>query len=82
MTNAFSELRRAPEIKQQKPRLEGAKEYGVEKLAPGTRVKHDMFGEGKIISAKDMGGDVLYEVSFDNGQTKKLMATYAKLRKI
>ena len=41
-----------------------------------------MFGEGTVISAKDMGGDVLYEVAFDNGQTKKLMATFAKLKKI
>jgi hypothetical protein len=29
-----------------------------------------------------MGGDVLYEVKFDNGQTKKLMATFAKLKKL
>ena len=29
-----------------------------------------------------MGGDVLYEVAFDNGNVKKLMATYAKLEKI
>ena len=41
-----------------------------------------MFGTGTIVSSRDMGGDVLYEVSFDNGQTKKLMATFAKLKKI
>ena len=41
-----------------------------------------MFGDGTIVSSRDMGGDVLYEVSFDNGQTKKLMATFAKLRKL
>ena len=29
-----------------------------------------------------MGGDILYEVAFDSGMTKKLMATYAKLQKI
>ncbi len=79
---SFSEFRRPPEIRPQRERLAGAKEYGVEKFAPGTRVRHDMFGEGKIISARDMGGDVLYEVSFDMGQTKKLMATYAKLKKV
>jgi DNA helicase-2/ATP-dependent DNA helicase PcrA len=48
-------------------------------LAAGTRVRHATFGTGKILSARDMGGDVLYEVAFDNGQTKKLMATFAKL---
>ena len=40
-----------------------------------------MFGDGVIISAKDMGADVLYEVSFDTVGTKKLMATFAKLVK-
>lgn len=48
-------------------------------LDAGTRVRHATFGDGKILSARDMGGDVLYEVAFDNGQTKKLMATFAKL---
>ena len=45
-------------------------------------MRHAMFGEGVILSAKDMGGDVLYEVRFASGQTKKLMATFAKLVKI
>ncbi len=60
----------------------GASSYGLERLAVGARVSHSMFGEGKILSARDMGGDILYEVSFDSGQTKKLMATFAKLKKI
>jgi hypothetical protein len=54
----------------------------VEKLAAGTRVRHTAFGEGTIVFAKDMGGDVLYQVKFDNGLEKKLMATFAKLQKI
>ena len=65
--------------KREKP---GAAEYGVSKFSPGTRVRHDMFGDGEILSSRDMGGDVLYEVKFDNGQTKKLMATFAKLKQI
>lgn len=59
-----------------------AESFGVEKFAPGTRVEHSIFGAGTIVSNKDMGGDVLYEVSFDSGATKKLMATFAKLKKI
>lgn len=79
---SFSEMNRAPSISQTpKPRAKGASEYGIEKFAPGTRVIHAVFGEGVIVSARDMGGDVLYEVKFDNGQAKKLMATFAKLRK-
>ena len=60
----------------------GAKSFGVEKLAIGTRVRHAAFGDGTITFAKDMGGDVLYQVDFDNGTSKKLMATFAKLQKI
>ena len=56
--------------------------FGVQKLSPGTRVRHVMFGDGVIVSAKDMGGDVLYEVKFDTVGTKKLMATFAKLVRI
>jgi hypothetical protein len=60
----------------------GAKSFGVEKFAVGTRVHHTAFGDGTIVFAKDMGGDVLYQVKFDNGVEKKLMATFAKLQKI
>jgi DNA helicase-2/ATP-dependent DNA helicase PcrA len=56
--------------------------YGVSKFAVGTRVKHPVFGNGTILDARDMGGDVLYQVAFDNGDTKKLMASFAKLQKL
>ncbi len=48
----------------------------------GDRVSHMTFGEGEIISVRPMGADVLYEIIFDRVGTKKLMATYAKLKKI
>ena len=76
------ELSRRPEIGNVRDNKRGAEKFGVEKLTVGDRVAHSMFGEGTILSSRDMGGDVLYEVRFDNGQTKKLMATFAKLRKI
>ena len=81
-TDSFSEFRRPVEIAPKKREKTGAAEYGIVKFAPGTRVSHDMFGPGQVLSSRDMGGDVLYEVRFDNGQTKKLMATFAKLKKI
>ncbi len=81
-SDSFSEMRRPVEIAPKKREKTGAAEYGIIRFAPGTRVKHDMFGEGVILSSRDMGGDVLYEVKFDNGQTKKLMATFAKLKKV
>ena len=79
----FGELARKPEIgNNTTDRRRGAEKFGVEKISSGERVSHAIFGEGAVISARDMGGDVLYEVRFDNGQTKKLMATFAKLKKI
>ena len=39
------------------------------------------FGEGEVLSARNMGADVLYEVMFDKFGTKKIMGTYAKLKK-
>ena len=80
--SGFNEMRRPVEIAPKKREKTGAAEYGIIRFAPGTRVRHDMFGEGVILSSRDMGGDVLYEVRFDNGQTKKLMATFAKLKKV
>ena len=77
-----AELRRPSDIFSATNKKSGADSYGIEKFPVGTRVMHSMFGEGVIVSSRDMGGDVLYEVKFDTGVTKKLMATFAKLKKI
>ncbi len=76
--NRFSEMNRR--IEPQKP--SSAASYGIEKLSPGTRVSHPTFGTGTILTARDMGGDMLYTVAFDSGAEKKLMATFARLQKI
>lgn len=46
----------------------------------GQRVEHRTFGQGLIISVSPMGNDSLLEIAFDSVGTKKLMATYAKLK--
>ena len=51
-------------------------------LREGDRVLHLTFGEGEILSVRPMGADVLYEVAFDRVGTKKLMGTYARLKKL
>jgi DNA helicase-2/ATP-dependent DNA helicase PcrA len=83
----FRELNRPVEIgNAQKPKPQagksGAAQYGITKMEAGTRVRHAIFGAGTILSSRDMGGDVLYEVKFDSGELKKLMATFARLEKI
>ncbi len=53
-----------------------------EKINEGDRVRHRIFGDGEVLSVRNMGADIMYEVAFDNVGTKKLMATYAKLTKL
>lgn len=52
-----------------------------ESFSEGDRVRHSTFGVGTVVSAKPMGKDVLYEISFEKVGVKKLMATYARLTK-
>ncbi len=58
------------------------KSTGYERFEAGSRVKHITFGEGTVLTVTEMGADILYEIIFDKVGTKKLMATYAKLKKI
>ncbi len=76
--NRFGEMNRR--VEPQKPRT--ASSFGIERLDPGTRVEHPTFGTGTVLSARDLGGDMLYTVAFDDGSEKKLMATFARLKKI
>ena len=54
---------------------------GYERFSTGDCVSHLTFGKGIVMSVKEMGADILYEIAFDKVGTKKLMATYAKLKK-
>ena len=53
-----------------------------ETFREGDIVMHMTFGRGEILSVRPMGADTLYEVAFDKVGTKKLMATYARLKKL
>ncbi len=48
----------------------------------GDRVKSFVHGEGTVLSVSPMGGDVLLEIAFDRVGTKKIMAKYARIRKV
>lgn len=65
-----------------KPRAPQQSVGGKEAFVPGDKVRHMTFGYGEIISVRPMGADILYEVIFEKVGTKKLMATYARLKKI
>ncbi len=47
---------------------------------PGDRVRHKVFGPGRITDAAPMGNDTLLTVVFDKAGVKKIMANFAKLK--
>lgn len=52
-------------------------EYGV-----GDRVRHIKFGDGTVIDIKSGGRDYEVTVEFDEAGTKKMFASFAKLKKL
>ena len=76
-----TELDRVPDMIGTARKKSGAESFGVTRFAVGTEVSHSIFGDGVITAARDMGGDVLYTVKFNTGGEKRLMATFAKLKK-
>ena len=72
-----NEMSRRPTVAAGTARARAASSFFV-----GDRVRHAIFGAGEIVAVRAMGGDTLYEVRFDSGETKKLMASYAKLARI
>ena len=50
-------------------------------FSAGERVRHNIFGEGTVITVLPLSGDALLEVAFDKVGTKKIMAKYSKIRK-
>ncbi len=63
-------------------KIESAKKNAAAHYSPGDRIRHNVFGEGTVISSKPMGNDHLLEIAFDSVGTKKIMANFAKIVKI
>lgn len=56
--------------------------YGSQTIFKGgDRVRHPFFGVGTIVTATDLAGDMLYSIRFDDGSEKRLMGSFAKLKK-
>ncbi len=53
-----------------------------EMINVGDRVSHNLFGNGEVLSVLDIKKDFIYEIKFDSGTTKKVMASFCKLKKI
>ncbi|MBQ7980673.1 MAG: UvrD-helicase domain-containing protein, partial [Oscillospiraceae bacterium] len=63
-------------------KVEQAKKNATADFSVGERVKHNVFGEGTVLSVKKISNDAMLEVAFDSVGTKKLMANFAKITKI
>ena len=49
---------------------------------PGERVSHRIFGEGTILTVMKTANDSMLEIAFEKVGTKKIMANFAKLKKL
>ena len=49
---------------------------------PGDRVAHNIFGDGTVLTVKKMANDAMLEIAFEKVGTKKIMANFARLRKL
>ncbi len=75
ITKVKSELYRA------KPQA-GAKQETYTDFSVGDRVRHPKFGDGTIVAVQRFERDAMLELKFDSGETKRLMAVFAKLEKL
>lgn len=48
-------------------------------LSVGQLVEHQRFGKGKVLAIEGTGADLKAEITFENGDTKKLLLRFAKL---
>ena len=79
--NAFGDVR-SMSLQQQLAMKKTAKTGSGEEFAPGDRVAHKIFGEGTVITASKIANDTLLEIAFDSKGTKKIMANFAKIKKV
>ena len=55
---------------------------GMQNFEVGNVVSHIKFGQGTIKAVENEGSDCFVTIAFDNGETKKLSAKFAKLKKL
>tara|TARA_B100000686_G_scaffold37751_2_gene39183 strand:+ start:1932 stop:4250 length:2319 start_codon:yes stop_codon:yes gene_type:complete len=54
----------------------------ADEFAPGERVKHDVFGEGVVVSSSGSGSDTQVTVAFVGEGVKRLMSSFAPIERI
>ena len=61
---------------------EAKPETPKETFAVGDKVEHSVFGNGVVNKVTPMSNDFLLEIEFESGITKKIMANFARLKKL
>ncbi|GIT58479.1 MAG: hypothetical protein Ct9H300mP19_04270 [Dehalococcoidia bacterium] len=54
----------------------------ADEFAPGEKVKHDVFGEGVVVSSSGSGSDTQVPVAFVGEGVKRLMLSFAPIERI
>ncbi|MCB0376120.1 MAG: ATP-binding domain-containing protein, partial [Sinomicrobium sp.] len=57
-----------------------APDENLYRLSVGMHVEHSSFGRGEVISVEDSGNNKKAEIRFENGQQKKLLLRFARLK--
>ena len=52
--------------------------HSVDELSEGTKILHQRFGQGTVTAIDTSGSDAKIDVSFNDGQTRKLLLKFAK----
>lgn len=63
-------------------RNSGSANADTNSYQPGERVSHRIFGEGTVLTVTKMANDSMLEIAFEKVGTKKIMANFAKLKKL
>ncbi|MEJ2245805.1 MAG: UvrD-helicase domain-containing protein [Acidobacteriota bacterium] len=77
---SISELRTYIEEQQKKTTTLSEASKGRLELKPGSRVHHDTFGDGIVLSRQRSGNDIRLVVTFSRVGRKSLIERYAKLK--
>lgn len=80
-TNDFSESKKF-KIKINDSKIQKKQQTKPQQFFENETVEHPIFGKGLIVSSRPVGNDFLLEINFNNVGYKKIMANFAKLKKL
>ncbi len=87
MDTVKTEHRREPSVspfasQMQKLKEKPAASSSSQSFSVGEKVFHNIFGEGIVLKASQISNDTMLEIAFDRVGTKKIMANYARIKKL